>query len=275
MKETKIYPLLKNALLLSLLYVGLQIVLGVILGIVILLMNASEDFRLAGTIFISFVSFLVPVSIGFQKSKCTFSEVFRIKNTGINVCISVFITALGLILVISEIDNFVNYIFPVPLYFKNIFDKVLTTDDVISTVLLVVVLPGICEELFFRGLLLTGLSKKYKSYAAILISALLFGFVHLNPWQFVSAFIIGIYLAWLCLKTGSIFLCMFVHFMNNGIYLYVVKKGVHLKGFNTNFKYPVEFQNLWVDLAGIVLLFSGIALTVLFLRNKNQVSADS
>ena len=67
--------------------------------------------------------------------------------------------------------------------------------------LLVVIAAPILEELIFRGILLDGLLKKYTPFKAILLSSFLFGFVHLNPWQFVTGLLIGIFSGWVYYKT--------------------------------------------------------------------------
>ncbi|WP_089888694.1 CPBP family intramembrane glutamic endopeptidase [Kriegella aquimaris] len=73
----------------------------------------------------------------------------------------------------------------------------------------------ILEELIFRGIILDGLLKKYAPTKSILISSLLFGLVHLNPWQFVSAFIIGIFSGWVYYRTKSLSFSIIIHATSN------------------------------------------------------------
>ncbi|MBC6607742.1 CPBP family intramembrane metalloprotease [Hymenobacter sp. BT188] len=75
----------------------------------------------------------------------------------------------------------------------------------------------ILEELLFRGLLLPGLLKNYSPRKAILQSSLLFGIIHLNPAQVVSAFLLGLFLGWLYYRTQSLAACIVVHFLNNAM----------------------------------------------------------
>jgi len=82
------------------------------------------------------------------------------------------------------------------------------------------VLPGICEEVAHRGLLLNGY-KELGVKKAIILSGLLFGLMHLNIQQFFYATIVGILLGFLTIMTNSIFPAMIVHFMNNGINTYL------------------------------------------------------
>ena len=50
---------------------------------------------------------------------------------------------------------------------------------------------------------------------AIIISALFFAVIHLNPWQAIPAFIIGCLLGYVYYKTGSLKLTMLMHCVNN------------------------------------------------------------
>ena len=71
------------------------------------------------------------------------------------------------------------------------------------------------EELIFRGIMLDGLLKRYKPLTSIVISSLLFGLVHLNPWQFVTGFVIGCFLGWVYYRTGSVGACILIHMSAN------------------------------------------------------------
>jgi len=80
-----------------------------------------------------------------------------------------------------------------------------------------VIMAPILEELIFRGVILDGLLKKYRATGAIFLSALLFGIVHLNPWQFVGAFLLGLLFGWVYWQTKSLLLTILLHFFNNGL----------------------------------------------------------
>ena len=74
-----------------------------------------------------------------------------------------------------------------------------------------VIAAPILEELIFRGVILDGLLKKYTPAKSILISSLLFGLVHLNPWQFITGLIIGIFSGWVYYRTKSLSLSIIIH----------------------------------------------------------------
>lgn len=87
-----------------------------------------------------------------------------------------------------------------------------------SKVLLIIALsitPAIFEELFFRKGVID-LCEEHGKPFAILFSALLFGFIHMNISQMIFAFAIGIVFATIYTYTKDIKLTMFIHFLNNG-----------------------------------------------------------
>ena len=90
----------------------------------------------------------------------------------------------------------------------------------IVNVIFTAVLPGICEEIAHRGMLLKSLSPLGAS-KAIWISALFFGLLHLNIEQFFYATIIGLFLGFLTMVSNSIVPAMIVHFMNNFLSTYL------------------------------------------------------
>ncbi len=81
--------------------------------------------------------------------------------------------------------------------------------------LMVAVAAPVLEETLFRGVILRALLKKYKPYKAILWSAVAFGIFHLNPWQFLYATVLGLFLGYMYWKTKSLFYPILIHFMLN------------------------------------------------------------
>ena len=55
-------------------------------------------------------------------------------------------------------------------------------------------LPALCEELAFRGFILTGLSRRFRPWTAVLLSSFLFALYQMNVFQFAPHFIFGVIL---------------------------------------------------------------------------------
>jgi sodium transport system permease protein len=88
----------------------------------------------------------------------------------------------------------------------------------LSSVLLVLaVVPAICEELAFRGFIFGGLLQNKGTLRAILLSALLFGFSHGVLQQSISASIMGIVLGVVAWRTGGVICGILTHMTHNAL----------------------------------------------------------
>ncbi|MFQ3593017.1 MAG: ABC transporter permease subunit/CPBP intramembrane protease [Gemmataceae bacterium] len=79
------------------------------------------------------------------------------------------------------------------------------------------ILPAICEELAFRGFILTGLRQSFRPLSAILLSSFLFALYQMNVFQFLPHFLFGIVLAVLVVRTGSIWPAIVFHLVYNSV----------------------------------------------------------
>lgn len=91
----------------------------------------------------------------------------------------------------------------------NLFNSFLT-GSLIATIFI----SPISEELIFRGVFLNRLQLAVPVVFAVLISSLLFAALH-SFGSIFSAFIFGVCIAILYLKTDNIFVPIFAHFLNN------------------------------------------------------------
>ena len=83
--------------------------------------------------------------------------------------------------------------------------------------LLIAALPALCEELAFRGYILSGLRHTGHKWWAIGISAVAFGMVHFFLQQKISAAAVGLILGYLAVQTGSLLPCIVFHAIYNGL----------------------------------------------------------
>lgn len=87
---------------------------------------------------------------------------------------------------------------------------------VIWSLLLIAVVPAVCEEILFRGFIQRGLEKMGAAWS-IVLSGLFFGLFHFDFQRFAAQTLIGMAAAYVVYRTGSIFNGMILHFMNNGL----------------------------------------------------------
>jgi membrane protease YdiL (CAAX protease family) len=76
-------------------------------------------------------------------------------------------------------------------------------------------LPGLCEELFFRGLVQTRLAQRWRPITAVVVTSACFGLWHLDPFQSTEAFFLGLGLGYVAVRTGSIWPGIVAHVVNN------------------------------------------------------------
>lgn len=82
-------------------------------------------------------------------------------------------------------------------------------------VLVIAVMPAICEETLNRGFILTSLKPLKNTAAIVLLNGFLFGVFHLDPFRFLPTMMLGCAFAYIALKTESMVLTMIFHFINN------------------------------------------------------------
>ena len=83
------------------------------------------------------------------------------------------------------------------------------------TLISVSVFAPFFEEWLCRGMIMRGLLGRMSPFAAITVSAAFFAVIHLNPWQAIPAFILGLLFGLVYYKTGSLKLTMMMHCVNN------------------------------------------------------------
>ena len=82
----------------------------------------------------------------------------------------------------------------------------------------VCIMAPLLEEGIFRGAIERRLLERYRNpWWGIVVSALLFALVHLNFIQGVTALILGLLLGWVYYRTRNLWLCIFIHALNNTI----------------------------------------------------------
>jgi membrane protease YdiL (CAAX protease family) len=94
--------------------------------------------------------------------------------------------------------------------------------------LYIAVQPAIFEELAFRGIIYDSLRRVTGSTEAIFASAAMFAILHLSVPSFMHLFFMGIVLAWMRERSGSLYPGMIVHFTHNFLCLVQEQNGVVL-----------------------------------------------
>ena len=135
------------------------------------------------------------------------------------------------------------------------------------TLLLLALLPAVCEEIAFRGVLLGGLRKNLGSGGAILLTAALFGATHTVLQQSLAAAPMGVILGILAVKTGSLPACITFHAVSNGLALLMAEFGEKLRSAAADWGVShLVFQEIGSEQVGyspIIAILGGVAALVL------------
>lgn len=99
-------------------------------------------------------------------------------------------------------------------YFTQLMSQL--TDDPVVMIMMTVIMAPVFEEIIFRGIIQKGLiNKGMAPWKAILYASIIFGIVHGNPWQFISAVMLGCVLGLVYHKTTSLLMPILLHAFNN------------------------------------------------------------
>lgn len=192
-----------------------------ILAIVFLFIGGSAQYlNLFFGILVTEVLIIALPSIWFiRKRDLSFRKTFRLNKIGFkNIALVFFITILT---------------YPIAVFFQTIFVSILGSfiplnpnalPEEISqisflwSVFFVAIVPGVCEEIMFRGTMLRAY-EKLGIKKAIIITAVLFGMFHFSLINFIGPVILGIVFGIMVYKTNSIYSSMIGHALNNSVAL--------------------------------------------------------
>lgn len=168
-------------------------------------------------------------------------------------CLTVVVMGVTAVLLISPFISLVDYLLTFIGYNpKNELPYVMNNGLKFAIgIIAMAVLPAICEELLFRGLILKGVQSKFGAHASILITAAMFTLLHGSLQQTVYQFILGILLGYAMYYGRSIVYPILLHFVNN--FVVVLSSFIYtLNGIDVNA--PPIYVNVW-DYVLPVMLF--------------------
>ncbi|MCT4594123.1 MAG: CPBP family intramembrane metalloprotease [Anaeromicrobium sp.] len=194
-------------------------VLYLIVGIVLLTFGGyfqSENIK-SGLVITEYLIILTPPILFSLIFDLKLKETFRLRKISIkNIVLSI-----GCTILIYPIAMFFNLIV---LNIISIFSEVKkppipvanNMGEYIILMMIIAFSAGLCEEMFFRGLVFKAYEKMGKR-KAIIISASLFGLFHFNIQNLLGPLVLGLLFAYLVEYTGSIWAGVIGHFTNNGL----------------------------------------------------------
>ena len=200
--------------------------------------------------------------LGLKWSKTRHPSLMKTRDFNFRYAIEYCVIALAIWVVAGNISTFVEEIFT-KFGHSTILDGM--QDEPVSGLGIAVetiyacIMAPVTEELFFRGMLLRVFSKANQRFA-VFATAFFFGLAHGNLPQFSLAFLLGIFLAHMTLKHGSIIPSIIVHMFINS--------------FVTAASYAPEggFAEGAINLLLITSFFAGLVLLVIYRKNDRLPS---
>lgn len=188
-------------------------------------------------------------------------------------------------LFVSTSLAYFNHIIPVPAEWKISFDKMeanynqqvqaivglKNTADYIIALIVMALLPAICEETLFRGGLQNFMTRSTKNYwLSVILVSLLFSAAHFSYYGFLSRFFLGIVLGLIFQYSGKLWLSILAHFLNNALALTVMY--VYMQEGKSLTEAAKEANNNWW---GIFILPLLIGLFIYFKKISASTNTES
>lgn len=142
--------------------------------------------------------------------------------------------------------------------------------SVFFNLMVLAVTPALCEEFLFRGYFQRQVERGAGVAWGIAISGIVFGLYHLRLTQALPLSLLGVYLAYLVWRTGSLWPAIIVHFANNG--LAVIVADIIRRREDIDMDVVDELSVPWyLALLGIVLF--GAIVYVMHIHAERQAAA--
>jgi sodium transport system permease protein len=212
----------------------------------------GESAGLRGQIIINLVGiFLGGTLLMIWRYRLPMREALALRPVKPFVWLAVLIGAPSALLVGNGVAQLAQYVIPVPQEVIESFGQFLLPEDLPlwQVVFFLAVLPGVCEELAFRGVLLYGLRRHLRPVPLALLVGVVFGLFHVALFRLIPTAYMGAVLAGVTLLTGSIFPAMVWHTINNASALVPARLGWVQPDL------AVQTWMYWVAAGGLALAF--------------------
>ncbi len=127
--------------------------------------------------------------------------------------------------------------------------------EFILVAFVIAVTPAICEEFFFRGIILTNFERIMKPGKVIFMTGFVFAIFHFHPFNLLPLLLLGFFLSYAVFYSNSILTGIVIHFVNNFLSAFLVYK-YGKEGFE-------DAKGSFADNYG--LLLSGLVSFIIFL----------
>lgn len=226
--------------------------------------------------------FIVPALIIGYLYQGSYKKFLKMENppakTTLVIVIMLIFTSMPVINLLAEINTrFLDYLLPANNWMKTMEESTKQTVEVFMNVdslgglffniLMIGILPALGEEMLFRGVGQKLLIDTFKNpHVGIILAAGLFSLMHFEFYTFLPRFAMGIMFGYLFWWSGSLWMSIIPHFINNTlivIVMYLIHKG----------QISESIENVGMDKATIIFSISSLiisALLIWLIRKKEK-----
>lgn len=237
----------------------------------------DTSFKLS-IVIIQYGIILVPIIIVMKVKGYSIKEKFRFKKMNIRTGVKAFFITLFSLPFAYTLNYLMNIILiKLDLFQIQSMDLGTGTANFFVVFFLISITPGICEEVFFRGLMFSGYRDQMSATKAIILTGILFGLFHFNLQNLLLPTFLGIIFAWLVYTTDTIYSSMLGHALFNGIGVVLMYFGpaTEVEGADLDASIATLGEEGWTILLvmGMISAIFGIFAYLIAKSLKNDFSA--
>ena len=219
---------------------------------------------------------LAPVLLALWYVKADLKSTLNLRPPPRGAALGTLMMAPAWVVISIQIGLYHNRVLPAPPELMELAEDLFAVSDlpggVWTLLFIVAVSPAICEEVLFRGVLLSGFRQRLPQWVAILAVGILFGFFQLSIYRLVPTGLTGIFFTYLVIRSGSIYLAMFAHFVLNGLSI-LIETG-NLPFFVMDYLENTNIEEsglpLWVVGTAIFLFAAGVLVMEMDARSRRS-----
>ena len=188
----------------------------------------------AQTLFTQLVIFFLCSLLMVRKYRLNLREIVGIHRLRWPVWLAVLMAVPAAQVVAVALFRIMNTIIPTPTELLRQLQQKITPESLPlwQTYLLMALLPAICEELAFRGMLLYGLRNRFHPVVRCLVVGAVFGVFHYTLFRIAPTALLGVILSAIALMTGSILPGLLFHAANNSLAIWMETAGMNMNRFD-------------------------------------------
>jgi CAAX protease family protein len=148
---------------------------------------------------------------------------------------------------------------------ESTYGNLLSVNNIFEAILVIIVVsvvPAVCEETMFRGFIQKSFEFKLKPVWAALITAIFFGLYHFSPYGLVPLIGLGFYFGFAAYTSNSILVPMSLHFLNNfaAVILYFLFGNDEL--INTTVEGSADLKSTIISFVLLSIIFAGVIIFI-------------